>query len=66
METILWILGVAAVIGAGIVFLGGGKKEDVAAGAVGGAFFAGSCLIQVIFYGLMAFAGLWLIGKIFF
>jgi len=66
METVLWILGIAAAVGAGLALLGGGKKEDVTAGAVGGAFFASGCLIQLLFYGLMAFAGLWLVAKIFF
>lgn len=67
MGTVLAIIAVVAVIGALIGFLGsGGKTEDAAAGAATGAMMASGCIFQLLLYGLMALAGLWLIKVIFF
>jgi hypothetical protein len=66
METIFWILVSAAAIGAFITYFGGNKsKEDAAEGAVAGAMFAGSCLFQLLIYGIVIVAALWLFRKVF-
>jgi hypothetical protein len=67
MGTVLTIIAVVAVIGALIGFFGsGGKSEDAAAGAAVGAMWAGGCMFQLLIYGLMALAGLWIVKVIFF
>lgn len=66
METIFWILVSAAAIGAFIAYFSGNKsKEDAAEGAVAGAMFAGSCLFQLLIYGIVIVAALWLFRKVF-
>ena len=66
MGTVLTIIAVAAVIGALLGFLGGGgKSEDAVAGATVGAIWASGCMFQLLIYGLMALAGLWIVKVIF-
>ena len=71
MGTILLvILGIGAVFGV-IAFLASNKGDpkeravEAAGAAAGGAMMAGGCVFQLIIAGLMALAGLWLLGKIF-
>lgn len=66
MEIVLWIIGIAAAIGALIGFFGsGGEGESAAGGAAAGTAVALGCLWQVLIYGGMALLGIWLIGAIF-
>ena len=66
METLLKIVLIAAAVGAIVSYFSGEKKgEDAAAGAIGGAMFAGSCLLQLFFYGLMFMAAIWVFRLVF-
>jgi hypothetical protein len=71
METILWIIGGAAVLfglGAFIFSESSNPKDratEAAGAAAGGAAVAFGCLLQLIIPALMLLAGLWLLGKIF-
>ena len=66
METIFWILVFAAIVGAMIAYFSGNQsKNDAAEGAVAGAMFAGSCLFQLLIYGIVIVAALWLFKKVF-
>lgn len=67
METVFTIIAVIAVIGGLIGYFGGGRKVgDAAAGAGASAMMAGGCLFELLIYGAMALAGLWLVKVIFF
>jgi uncharacterized membrane protein len=67
MGTVITIIFVVAIIGALIGYFGsGGKKEGAVVGAATGALFAGNLLVQLLILGLGVFAGLWLVGKVFF
>ena len=65
MGTIIVIILVVAGIGGIIGLLSGGSGEDAAAGAMGGAIFAGSCLFELVMTALVFLAGLWVLSLIF-
>lgn len=65
METIITIIIIAALIGGAIGFFSSGKGEDAAAGAMGGAMFAGSCLFQLLIYGIVIFLAIWVFSLVF-
>ena len=67
MSTIIAIIAVFAVIGGIIGFLSsGGDPKETAGSAAGGALSAIGCLVQLVIYGIMALAGIWIIRMIFF
>ena len=71
METILWIIGGAAVLFGLLTFIFSDSsnpkdRATEAAGAAGaGAIGAIGCLLQLIIPAIMLLVGLWLLGKIF-
>lgn len=71
METILWIVGGAAVLlGLGAFIFSdksdpGERATEAAGAAAGGAMMAVGCIVQLLIPVLLLFAGLWLFGKIF-
>lgn len=67
---VIIIIVVAALFGIGaFIFSDKGSPKDratdAAGAAAGGAFFAGSCLFQLVIMALMALAGLWVLRLIF-
>lgn len=62
METVLWILGIGALIGA-IFSLAG--KENPVEGAMMGGLMAGSCLVQLLAPIIFLLIGLFLFRSIF-
>jgi hypothetical protein len=66
MTTVLIILGVsAAIFFLMSLFSGEGLKESLGAG-LGGAFYGGACIIQLLIPVFVLLIGLWLFGAIFF
>jgi len=71
MEKIIGIIFIVALIfGIGaFVFSNEGDPKDRAAeaagAAAGGAMVAGSCLFQLLTWGVMALIGLWFLGAVF-
>lgn len=71
MKTIIILIAIVAAI-FGIAAFAMSEKEntkekvkEAANAAAGGALYAGSCLLELLILGAMAFAGLWLLAKIF-
>lgn len=64
--TWIWIIVVAAVIGAAIGFFSGkGDGEDAAQGAMAGGCMAASCLLRLFLAGLSIMLVIWLFSAIF-
>jgi hypothetical protein len=62
---LLKILLIAAIIGGSMAFVFGNRtKEDAATGAAGGVLVALSFIIQLIFFGIMSIAGIWMVSHV--
>jgi len=64
MKTVLLIIGIGALIGFSLALASGEKPKDAAGAAIGGAFMAGGCLLQLLIPAVLLIAGLALLRLI--